>query len=75
MSIVVASKLSKYYGSRERPVKALDAVDLQVEVAERVALVGRSGSGKTTLLNLLAGLDRPTSGELRVANKSLGAKQ
>lgn len=73
MTIVVASKLSKHYGSHEQPVKALDAVDLTVGDAERVALVGRSGSGKTTLLNLLAGLDRPTSGVLRVADQSLGS--
>jgi len=73
MSIVFANKLSKHYGTQERPVKALDDVDLKVGKTERVALVGRSGSGKTTLLNLLAGLDRPTSGELRVAGKSLSS--
>ena len=72
MPIVVASKLSKHYGSPERPVKALDEVDFVVDERERLSLVGRSGSGKTTLLNLLAGLDRRTGGELRVADQTLG---
>lgn len=72
MSIVVAKNLTKYYGSNDQLVKALDEIDLDVADGERLALVGRSGSGKTTLLNLLAGLDRPTSGELSVAGRSLG---
>ena len=72
MSVVVAKQLSKYYGSDDRPVKALDKVDFDVAFEERLSLVGRSGSGKTTLLNLLAGLDRPTSGELIVAGQTLG---
>lgn len=69
--IVVANRLSKAYGDGANCVRALDQMDLRVNEAERVALVGKSGSGKTTLLNLLAGLDTPTSGELVVAGHNL----
>ena len=70
-SIVVASELSRVYGTGETRVTALDAVSFEIAPRDRLALVGQSGSGKTTLLNLLAGLDRPTSGELTVAGQNL----
>ena len=54
-----------------RPFFALNDVTLQLERGTRTALVGASGSGKSTLLNLLAGLDRPTSGALEVAGLDL----
>src|SRR5688572_28340850 len=53
-------------------VVAVDHLDLAIAKGEFVAVVGRSGSGKTTLLNLLAGIDRPTSGSVRVAGADLG---
>jgi putative ABC transport system ATP-binding protein len=52
---------------------AVDHLSLDIELGEFVAIVGRSGSGKTTLLNLLAGIDRPTSGTVRVAGVDLGS--
>ncbi len=52
---------------------AVDHLNLDIEKGEFVAIVGRSGSGKTTLLNLLAGIDRPTSGTVLVAGADLGS--
>jgi putative ABC transport system ATP-binding protein len=52
---------------------AIDHLSLDIAYGEFVAVVGRSGSGKTTLLNLLAGIDRPTSGTVRAAGADLGS--
>ncbi len=58
--------LSKYYGSNDTEVKALDNVNLSINKGEFITIVGSSGSGKSTLLHMLGGLDRPSSGSVRV---------
>ena len=61
----------KIYKRAELEVVALRGLDLSVAEGEYVAVVGSSGSGKTTLLNLLAGLDRPSAGQLSVGGRDL----
>jgi predicted ABC-type transport system involved in lysophospholipase L1 biosynthesis ATPase subunit len=70
---VWAADLSKLYGRANSPVFALKSVSLAIGKGERLALLGKSGSGKSTLLNLLGGLDRPSSGNLRVGGEDLGS--
>jgi putative ABC transport system ATP-binding protein len=60
--------VSKVY---EGGVTAVDHVSLEVPARQFVAVMGRSGSGKSTLLNLIAGIDRPTSGEIRVEERNI----
>lgn len=71
MGILETNNLKKYYGSGDTIVKALDGVNFSVEDGEFVAIVGTSGSGKSTLLHMIGGLDRPTSGTVRVAGKEI----
>jgi putative ABC transport system ATP-binding protein len=59
-----AAELTKIVTSGEEPLTILDDVGFSVYPGDAVAIVGASGSGKTTLLGLLAGLDRPTRGEV-----------
>ena len=65
--MVDVRKVRKVYRRDAEELTVLDGIDLQVPAGEFVALMGPSGSGKTTLLNLIAGIDRPTSGQVIVA--------
>ena len=64
--------VSKVYGHGQNAVTALDGVTLDVARGELVCLLGASGCGKSTLLNLVAGLDRPTSGTVTVRARHVG---
>ena len=64
-------QLCRYYRMGETVIRAVDGVTLTVRSGEFVALLGSSGSGKSSVLNLLAGLDRPTSGSVIVQQRSL----
>ncbi len=68
---VEANDLFKIYKPADLEVVALRGVDLEIAQAELVGIVGASGSGKTTLLNILAGLERPSAGRIRVGDRDL----
>ncbi len=66
MNVIEVKDLVKTYTTSVLEVVAVDHVDLTVKKGEFTAIVGPSGSGKTTLLNMIGGLDKPTSGSIRV---------
>jgi len=71
-AVLVVSDLSKIYPSGDRQLTVLNHVSFSVNKGSSTAIVGPSGSGKTTLLGLCAGLDRPTSGSIRLNGINLG---
>jgi putative ABC transport system ATP-binding protein len=70
-SVLRARGLRKEYGTGEGLVRAVDGVDLDVAQGETVAVMGPSGCGKSTLLHLLGGLDRPSGGQVWLADRRI----
>jgi putative ABC transport system ATP-binding protein len=69
--IIELHQVVKKYQGKASSVTALKDINLQIGAGEFVAVLGKSGAGKTTLVNLIAGIDRPTSGEVHVAGTAV----
>src|SRR5215467_10854060 len=64
--VVTASQLTRRYGEGDTAVDALRGIDLEIERGKLTAVMGPSGSGKSTLMHILAGLDKPTDGDVEI---------
>jgi len=71
-TVVTASDLTRRYGAGDTAVDALRGVSLDVAQGQLTAIMGPSGSGKSTLMHILAGLDRPTTGDVSIAGTAIG---
>ena len=69
--VISVNQISKHYGSNETLVNALEDVNFSLQQGEFTATVGPSGSGKSTLLQLIGGLDKPQSGEIKLSGREL----
>lgn len=73
--IIEGKNLSKYYGSGENKVVALNKVNLEIASNDFISIMGPSGSGKSTLLHIISGLDTPTSGTVTFDGKDIYKKE
>jgi putative ABC transport system ATP-binding protein len=71
--LIQAQNVSRQYRLGDATIPAVNDISLDIKAGEFIALLGSSGSGKSTFLNLLAGLDRPTSGSIQVGGRNLAA--
>ena len=71
--VLEAADVARTYRQGPIDLKVLEGVNLAVKAGERIAIIGASGSGKTTLLQILGGLDRPTTGTVRIAGQDIHA--
>ena len=74
MNILEVDHLTRVYGSGDTAVTALDDVSFSVEAGEFIAIIGSSGSGKSTLMHLMGGVDRPTSGTVKLQGQDIFAR-
>ncbi|WP_102337381.1 ABC transporter ATP-binding protein [Collinsella provencensis] len=74
MNILSVEHLTRVYGTGSTAVKALDDVSFEVEAGEFIAIIGSSGSGKSTLMHLMGGVDRPTSGTVKLQGQDIFAR-
>ena len=74
MNILSIEHLTKVYGTGDTAVTALRDVSFEVEAGEFIAIIGSSGSGKSTLLHLIGGVDRPTSGTVKLQGQDIFAR-
>ncbi len=72
-SIISVKNLSKTYKRDKQEITVLNNISLEIERGDFIALMGPSGSGKTTLLNIIAGIDRPTNGNVIVADTNIAS--
>lgn len=73
MEILRVEHLARIYGTGDTAVTALDDVSFSVEAGEFIAIIGSSGSGKSTLMHLMGGVDRPTSGTVKLQGQDIFA--